>query len=311
MYCSKCGMQNDSNNIFCQNCGEVLNKNSSMSMGENNTNINYQPQQETNYQPNEMKIENQNTFNTQQASQYSSNYNFNENKSKKIGVISLVLGIISLLTSLVFIISIPTGVTGLILGIKSKVKSGLSKVGIVLSIIGLSLTVLFTVLFIVIAMLPSSSTYHGDGYSLEYDRNWSITTLSGGQDAFQYKNEKSYLAPIGVSALSDSTYNFDTISGKKKLYNAFYDYWNNEGSSSTFKIYSGSNEFNKLTDDIYYATYNYGSSSTNIKGKYILVVSTEKNAVLSFMTNASDNVEENDTRAIELLKNIVIYEQNP
>lgn len=83
MYCSKCGMQNDSNNIFCQNCGEVLNKNSSMSMEENNTNINYQPQQETNYQPNEVKIENQNTFNTQQASQYSSDYNFNENKSKK------------------------------------------------------------------------------------------------------------------------------------------------------------------------------------------------------------------------------------
>ncbi len=109
MYCSKCGMQNDSNNIFCQNCGEVLNKNSSMSMEENNTNINYQPQQETNYQPNEVKIENQNTFNTQQASQYSSDYNFNENKSKKIGVISLVLGIISLLTSLFCIISIPTG----------------------------------------------------------------------------------------------------------------------------------------------------------------------------------------------------------
>lgn len=310
MYCSKCGMQNDSNDIFCQNCGEVLNKNSSMSMEENNTNINYQPQQETNYQPNEVKIENQNTFNTQQASQYSSDYNFNENKSKKIGVISLVLGIISLLTSLFCIISIPTGIAGLILGIKSKVKSGLSKAGMALSIIGLSFTVLLTVLFIVIAMLPGSNTYHGDGYSLEYDRNWSVTTLSGGQDAFQYKNEKSYLTAIGVSALSDSMYNFDTISGQKKLYNAFYDYWNNEGSNGKLKIYSGSNGFNKLTDDIYYATYDYGPSSTNIKGKYILLVSPEKNAVLSFMTNASDNVKENDTRAIELLKNIVIYEQD-
>ena len=65
MYCSKCGMQNDSNNIFCQNCGEVLNKNSSMSMEENDANIHHRPQQETNYQPNEVKIENQNTFNTQ------------------------------------------------------------------------------------------------------------------------------------------------------------------------------------------------------------------------------------------------------
>lgn len=307
MYCSKCGTQNDTNNNFCQKCGGVLEKNNFVNMSENNINNNYQPQQVTGYQPTEMKVESQNTFNSQQQNQNAASYNNNEKKSNKLGVVSLILGIISFLTSLVFLISIPTGVTGLILGIKSKVKNGVSKAGIVLSIIGLALTGLFIA---IATLLPSSNTYYGDGYSLEYDRNWSITTLSGGQEAFQYQNEKSFLAPIGKSALSDSTSNFDTLSGQKELYQAFYDYWNNESSnSSTLKVFNGSNGFSELTDDIYYATYTYGVSATKIRGKYILLVSTEKNAVLSFMTNASENVEDNDRKALELLKNINIYEQ--
>ena len=110
--------------------------------------------------------------------------------------------------------------------------------------------------------------------------------------------------------MSDAITNFDTTSGQEELYNMFYYYWNNESSNSeTLKIFSGSNGFNILTGDIYYATYNYGVSSDDITGKYILLVSIEKNAILSFMTNATDNVEENDARALELLKNIEIYEQ--
>lgn len=271
MYCPKCGIQNDSNNNYCKKCGEILEKNS-VNMNENNC----------------------------------QHYNSNEKKSNKLGVFSLILGIISILTSL-FPIFIPIGIIGLILGIKSKVKNGICKAGIVLNIIGIALTALFIVILII---STDSNTYYGDGYSLKYDRNWSMTTLSGGQDAFKYQNEQSFLAPIGKSKLSDSKYNFDTISGKKELYQGFYDYWNNYSSnSSTLKIYNGSNGFSKLNEDIYYATYDYGTSATKIQGEYILLVSTEKNVVLSFMTNASENVEDNDKKALELLKNINIYEQ--
>lgn len=301
MYCLKCGTQNDPNSNYCQKCGGILEKNDFVNMSENNLN--------NNYHPTKMEVENQNTFNNLQQTQYATNHNNAENKSNKLGVASLILGIISFLTSLVFLISIPTGITGLILGIKSKAKNGVSKVGIASSIIGLVLTGLFIA---IATLLPGSNTntYYGDGYSLEYDKNWTITNLSSGKEAFQYQNEKSFLAPIGKSALSDSASNFDTLSGQKKLYQEFYDYWNNESSnSSTLKIFDGSNGFSELTDDIYYATYTYGVSDVNIRGKYILLVSTEKNAVLSFMTNSSENVEDNDRKALELLKNINIYEQ--
>ncbi len=283
MICSKCGAQNDTNNSFCQKCGEVLKENNSMD---------------------------------------------NEKKSDKLGVTSLVLGIISIITSIFFVLSITTGVTGLIIGIKSKIKSGFRKAGIILNTIGLILTFIIIVSVIVMVIIFArtkeipgddiddeiyyeidNEIYYGDGYNLEYDKNWSITTLAAGQEALQYKNEESFLAPIGSSALSDAEVDFDTYSGKRELYNSFYDYWDDNGNN--LRVFSGSNGFSNLTNDIEYATYNYGTSYNNIKGKYILLVSTEKNIVLSFITNASENVEDNDNRAIKLLENIEIYKRFP
>lgn len=278
MYCPKCGALNDESSKYCQKCGEALEKSDLANINEN---------------------------------QHAESYSNTEKESNKLGIASLILGIISLLTSLgSFRISILTGIVGLILGIKSKVKKGVNKAGIVLSSIGLVLTVLFII--VATLLLSDSAYYYGDGYSLKYDKNWSIVTLSNGQEALKYKNESSFLIPVGKSPLSGSISNFDTTSGQKELYQIFYDLWNNDVNNSTINIYSGSNGFSKLTDDIYYATYTYGVSATQIKGKYILLVSPEKNAILSFMTNASENVEENDKRAIESLKNIniiKIYEQ--
>ena len=148
------------------------------------------------------------------------NNNYNENKSEKLGLVSLILGIISLITSLIFIISIPVGIIGLILGIKSKTKNGFSKAGIILSIIGISLTILFIIAINTI-LSQHNRTYYGEAYYLDYNKNWSITTLSSGQEALQYKNEKSYLVPIGNSVLSDAITNFDTTSGQEELYNMF------------------------------------------------------------------------------------------
>lgn len=293
--------------IFVKNVVFFLEKTDSIDMGEHNINNNYKSHQEMSYQPPEMKGESPNIFYVQQQHKYTTDFNQNKKKSNNFGIISLILGIISLLTSLVFLISIPTGITGLILGIKCKVKNKVTIAGIVLNIIGLILTTMFIVFAI---MLPSNKIYYGDGYSLEYDRDWSITTLSGGQEAFQYRNEELFLAPIGNSALSDSTSDFDTPSGQKELYQVFYDYWNSESSfGNTVKVFNGSNGFSKLTDDIYYATYTYGVSATHIRGKYILLVSPEKNAALSFLTNSSENVEYNDEKAFELLKKININEQ--
>ena len=296
MFCEKCGKEVNPNSKFCQNCGNSVENNNFV----DNSNYN----QQINVNPNEIKTTNQgmyqnsnNAFNTYQSSN-------NQTPKKSVtGILSVIFGVLSVLTSLIIFFSLPLGITGLILGIKSKVKNGLSKAGTVLSIIGLSLTVLIYGLIILFG--NSDKTFVGDGYDLKYDNKWSIVTLSGGQKALQYKNEKSYLAPVGKSALSDSKVDFLTSTGKNKLYTEFYSYWNKDNGNS-MKIYNGSNGFNVLKDDIYYATYDYGLSASNLKGKYYLLVSTEKNAVLSFMSNSADNVLENDKRVLELLKNIEI-----
>ena len=300
MNCSNDETKNNTNNDYREKSGEGLEKNSFVNIKENSDS---QHSQETNCKAIEMNIEKQNTFSDQQQTKDSGNNN--------LGVFSLILGIISFFTSLVFIVSIPTGIAGLILGIKSKSKSSVGKAGKAFSIIGLVFTGIFIAISIfVTTLIPSSKTYYGDGYTLNYDKDWSITTLSGGNEAFQYKTEKSFLAPIGKSALSDFSVNFDTNSGKKRLYQAFYDYWNTGSSDGNgLKIFSGSNGFSKLTDDIYYATYTNGASTTQIRGKFILLVSPEKNAVLSFMSNAVENIEDNDEKSLELLKNINIYDQ--
>ncbi len=307
MYCSKCGAQIEPHSNFCPRCGEVLGENKS----DNTIDNNYQSNQNTNFQPTQVNTEFQSAVDNQQLNQYATNLSQNEKKSNSFGVASLVLGIVSFLTSLVFLISLPTGIVGLIMGIKSKVKNAVTKAGIVFSSIGLALTAIFIALIIYIITILSgasnTNTYYGNGFDLKYDKNWSVATLSNGQEALRYRNDSAFLVPIGASALSDSTSDFNTSSGKEELYQSFYDYWNN--SEETLDIFSGSDGFNYFTDEIYYATYNYGVSSTEIRGKYILLVSEENNAVLSFMTNSEENVEKNDQRALELLKNIEIYSQ--
>ncbi len=308
MYCSKCGAQIEPHSNFCPKCGEPIPNNDFQNTDENNTNDGFQNNQSVTFAPTETPADNLNTFDNPQQNQYTTVYTNNKKQSNTSGVASLILGIVSLLTSLLCLISVPTGIAGLILGIKSKAKSAMSKIGIVLSSIGLFLSLIFIIaIVIIIALIPNTKTYYGDGFSLEYDKKWSVTTLANEQEALKYKNENSYLAPIGVSALSQSTTSFSTDSGKDKLYQDFYDYWND--SNDTLDIFSGSDGFSKLTDEIYYATYNYGVSSDNIKGKYILLVSEEMNAVLSFMSNSEENVEKNDARALELLKDIEILYQ--
>ncbi|MBQ8539410.1 MAG: zinc-ribbon domain-containing protein [Ruminococcus sp.] len=314
MFCSKCGAQINQNDKFCQNCGELVDNNNSENAVDNSENNYYQQQSTTNYQPAETDYNQNTAYNqtptyNQTNTQYAPNYDNNQKKSGNGGTASLILGIVSFFTAFACFISIPIAIVGLILGIKNRTKSTLSKVGIVLNSIGLFFTVILIVGILVFAIMPSDNTFYGDGFNLPYDRNWSETTMASEQNALKYKNENSYLIHIGTSCLSDSTSDFDTSSGKDEMYEAFYDYWYHGVDSMT--IYSGSDGFSELTDGIYCATYNYGTSEDNIKGKYILLVCEEQDAVLSFMTNSSENVEENDERALELLEGIYIFNQEP
>lgn len=238
----------------------------------------------------------------------------NEKKTDKFGVISLVLGIISIITSLTVVLSIPAGIVGLILGVKSKVKSSSGKIGTVLNVLGIVFTVLW-IAFLILAYIVGSAlpmdaynTYSGDGFSLKYDDNWSISYLSNGNEALEYQGDFGLLIPVGRSALSDCGVDFSTTDGQNELYQMFYSYWDNEVKEKMgFEICDGSDGFEQLMDGVYYATYVYAASSNDIEGEYILLVSPEKNSLLSFMTN-SDNPEENYKRSMEVLKSIEIEE---
>ena len=156
--------------------------------------------------------------------------------------------------------------------------------------------------------LPTN-IFYGDGFDLRYDARWSEGTFTGsdGQttDTLMYGNEESYLLKVGDSALSEfeEEYNidFDNDDGKKKVYEEFYKAWNNNNN-----LFGGSGGFGVLKNDIYYATMDYGSSAYNITSKLYLVVSPENNIIISFLLNSKKDLEENNKRAIEVLKTINI-----
>jgi len=271
MYCSKCGAQNGDNDNYCQMCGEILKKDF-------------------------VNVENDN-----QEPNLPLGSNADEKKSDKLGIISLSLGIVSLLLP---ILGIPIGIIGLILGIKSKEKDIKRIVGISLNSLGLVISVL--IIFGVIGYLNHKSVWSGDGYSLEYNRYWMETKEYGGYSALQDIFGGGYLRHFNTSKLFFSEKVFEDESVQKEVYDDFYDSWYSyDEYDNKVKIYSGSNGFDKFTDEIYYATYNYGSSEDAILGKVILLVFPKENIKIEFVTNSSKgDVEKFSKRALKLLKNI-------
>ena len=151
-------------------------------------------------------------------------------------------------------------------------------------------------------------TYHGDGYELKYDRSWEVVELLGGQMALSQTSIDSHIAPVGTSNFHGEGYDFGTLDGKKEIYDVFLDvatYSNPNPSSISF--YGNNDGFTLLKDDIYYATIDYGVSKDKINGQYYILISEEKDIVLTFMSNSNlkhfDSFKKN---ILKLLKGIEI-----
>lgn len=271
---------------------------------------------------NEAPIQFQTNSNAVDLSNINSNNSNNSSVNEKIIVdkkdkISLIIGIVSVVLSfLLNLFVIPLSVVGLIFGIKSKIKSKNRIIGIILNIS--SIIIAFVIFLIGVFILNSSGKtqkYYGSGYELEYNRDWTITELSGGQEALEYKYQNSYFIPIGKSTLTEYTNNlncdFDENECRKSLYNIFYDNWNTDMLSKNLHLYKDSNLFKHLKDDIYYAKYDYGTSESNLTGNNYLIISKSKDVILSFMSNAkSKKLKLLDDEIIKLLKNIKIDDQS-
>lgn len=344
MFCINCGSKINSGEKFCPNCGTKVEEKTKEVVEVEDTTTDTQPvvseQYSTETMPvvnNQMPAETQSVVDTQNSTETqpvmsnapttdsgNSFENFSQylNQSQQpgptmakkqdgIGTASLVIGIISVVSSLLCnVLIVPLAIVGLIFGIISKTKGGKKIAGIILNICGIVLPFIILVFGIILFTAPSNynARYRGEGYTLTYDSSdWSKVTLTGGQEALAYNSEESYFAPIGQSALSDYPCDFATTSCQTKIYNEFYDYWSSSLKVNSLYLYKDSNKFNLLKDDIYYATYNYGKSASDLRGKYYLVISKEKNVILSFMTNADEeNVDELSEEVLELLQDIEI-----
>lgn len=294
MFCRNCGKNLNSGQMFCGNCGTKI---------ENQNNVNSFGQ----YTQGNYNINNQ------------SNLESSNNKKSGLSITSLILGIVSILLSfLLNIFIIPVAILGLILGLIDKKKSRMKITGIILN----SLGIVFPIIILIIGgvlinsfinlELNSGGVYEGNGYNIEYDSNWSEVSLTQGE-GLEYQYDESYLVPIGTSTLTKYTdylnCDFEKLSCQNELYDIFYDNWNSQLSESSLYLYKTDSQFHILNDDIYYATFDYGKSSNDLRGKYYLLAIQNKDVLLSFMTNSSsDKVNILNNEVLELLKEITIYD---
>ena len=189
-----------------------------------------------------------------------------------------------------------------------------SKLPIILLIIGCLLFIGIGVAIIVSSISlkkpvedDTTHQFFGKGYSLTYDSMWTTTTLTGDKPALKYNNEKAFFTAIGQSNLDETVEcDFNKATCKTTTYDDFYNYWK-EDIDTSFTL-SKDSSFAHLKDDIYYATYNYTFNSTGeLKGKYYLLISKNNNSVLSFLTNASqDMLSDLNPAVLKLLETIEI-----
>lgn len=118
--------------------------------------------------------------------------------------------------------------------------------------------------------------------------------------------------PLGRSPILGYSCDFEESECKKQLYGEFYDYWREDLNKSSLNIYKDNYSFNLLKDDIYYASYSYGESSTDLEGRIYLLVSKDKDVILSFIVRCNDskNIDKMDDAVLKLLKTIEIEKNN-
>lgn len=243
--------------------------------------------------------------NNQQVYNNLINDNNKINKVSKKGLVSIILGIISLILSFIInILVFPIALVGLIFGIVDK-----KVAGIILNSIALffSFIIVFVIGFDIMNIANKINYFDGDGYSFSYDSNWSSVIVSS-EEALSYTSlNNAIFLPIGKTSLSSTGCDFEEYSCQVKIYDEFYDLWSQNLTQSSLYLYKDSNTFNLLKDDIYYSTFNYGKSSIDLRGKYYVLISSEKNVVLSFMFNSdASDVEKMNEEVLELLKTIII-----
>jgi len=234
-----------------------------------------------------------------------------EDENDMRATVSLVLGI----TSLVLCGFLPIAGVGLLMAILASDKSKQKIPALILNIISIVIGIIALIIFVRFVSTAKDvdtggKVFYGDGYILRYDTSWKATMMDEDRIALKYNGEESYFIQVGQSNLDETIEcDFQKASCKATMYNDFYTYWKEDIDENLGLIKDSS--FIHLKDDIYYATYNYSLKKTGeIKGKYYLIVSKEKNSVLSFVSNVSeDELATLNPAILDLLQTIEIDKQ--
>lgn len=259
-------------------------------------------------------------------------------KKSYLALISLIIGICCIpLAFLIKLWVVPIAIAGIITGALHKGKDGKKVTGIALSSASIPLAIIIAIVAGIFGFIggifdiakdyideeieietPSSkSVFQADGYTLEYDYNWSVVALErtngGNADALEYRYKGEYLAPMGISSLSESetSLEFDasTRDGRSTLFDYFSSYWISEGEENG-KVVKEYQKFKLLTGDIYYAVFTYGKDEDTVNGHYLLLVSKESNAIISMATNCkSEDAEDFLDEALKVVETIDIEKQ--
>ena len=247
MYCKNCGKTLNQGELFCANCGTKVENEINASTENNgiqnnqietfsnintlNNNINQNQKIEQTFnnqiQPNDINsfsTTNQN-FNNQQIEQTNIHRQNSTNNKGNKSLVSLILGIVSVVLSFILnIFIIPVAITGLVLGLIEKNKSCKKTVGIILNVIAIVLPIIILIItgLSFVDNFTGDNVFYGDGYQLTYDNDWVSGTVSE-KKALSYSDaDNSYFLPIGKSALSEFSCDFENTTCQTKLYNELY-----------------------------------------------------------------------------------------
>ena len=229
-----------------------------------------------------------------------------------LGLISMIIGIACIpLAFFIKLWTIPVAIVGIIVGACHKGKDNKKTAGIALSAASIPIAVIVAIVAGIFGLVgglfnlagdaikeeiktqtqteieTKSLVYKGDGFTFNYNSNWSIVKNDDG-DYLDYKDQGDYLVPVEIISLvdEDGADDVSTKEGRNSFYSYLLDYWiqEYEGTNVTIK---GDSNFKYLKDDLYYATYTYEDKDNNRKGHYIIIASKDNNSVLTMVTSCS------------------------
>ena len=145
--------------------------------------------------------------------------------------------------------------------------------------------------------------YNGDEFTLKHSNGWKLNTIYTGEDML---TNEAYGANLGINGKTTLWRSFNTERERKVIYDDLYEIFRETGYDMRF--YDGSDGFNILKDNIYYATIDYGfygDYGYQLNGKIFVIVSQKYDIVLSFMSYSEpENYNKVSEEIFKILKTI-------